>query len=97
MIDTLYSLLWRHAILYEECYGLSARTENIENSLHMTDNIWRHGPLGNCSCFIYERKVKHYKQQTTNSRVMCKTFADIQQGGSAAFYINLSTDTSFRM
>ena len=25
---------------------------------------------------MYERKVKHYKQQTTNSRVMCKTFAD---------------------
>ena len=74
--DMLRNLLWRHAIIYEELYGLSACTENVEYSLHMTEDIQRHGPLDNYWCFMYERKVKYYKQQTTNMKSMCKTFAD---------------------
>ena len=74
--DMLNALLWRHAILYEELYGLSACTENVEYSLHMTDDIRRHGPLDNYWCFMYERKVKYYKRQTTNNKSMCKTFAE---------------------
>ena len=72
----LKALLWRHNILYEELYGLSACTENVEYSCHMIEDIIRHGPLDNYWCFMYERKVKYYKQQTTNMKSMCKTFAD---------------------
>ena len=49
---------------------------NVEYSLHMTEDIRRHGPLDNYWCFMYERNVKYYKQQTTNMKSMCKTFAD---------------------
>ena len=34
-VDTLKSILWKHAIPYEEYYGLLACTENVENYLHM--------------------------------------------------------------
>ena len=48
----------------------------MENSLHMVEDIARHGPPDNYWCFMYERKVKYYKMQSTNSKAMCKTYAD---------------------
>ena len=43
-------LLWCHAIMYEELYGLSACTENVEYSLHMPDDILCHSSLDNYWC-----------------------------------------------
>ena len=54
-IEYLDSLLWRHAIEYEELYGLSACYENLEYSIHMPDDIKRHSSLDNYWCFVYER------------------------------------------
>ena len=77
--DLLRKLLWKHAILLEHLYGTKACTENVECSVHMADDIERHSTLDNYWCFVYERLVKFYKQQTTNMRSLCKTFADRAQ------------------
>ena len=77
--EYLRLLLWRHAIMYEELYGLSACTENVEYSLHMPDDIVRHSTLDNYWCYMYERQVRYYKRQTTNNKSLCKTYADRAQ------------------
>ncbi len=69
-------LLWSHAILYEEKYGIGARSENVEYSLHIPEDINRHSTLDNYWCYLYERQVKYYKQQTSNMKALCKTFTD---------------------
>ena len=69
-------LLWSHAILYEELYSIKACTENVEYSLHMPEDVNRHSTLDNYWCYLYERQVKYYKQQTANMKSLCKTFAD---------------------
>ena len=69
-------LLWKHHIEYEHLYGLSACTENVEYSLHIPEDIERHSIPDNYWCYMYERQVKFYKQQSTNMRSLCKTFAD---------------------
>ena len=69
-------LLWSHAILYEELYGINACTENVEYSLHMPEDVKRHSTMDNYWCYLYERQVKYYKQQTSNMKSLCKTFAD---------------------
>ena len=74
--EYLRHLLWRHAILYEEFYGLSACTENVEYTLHMPEDIVRHSTPDNYWCYLYERQVRYYKRQTTNMKSLCKTFAD---------------------
>ena len=74
--DYFKKLLWLHAILFEELYGLSACTKNLEYSLHMTEDIHRHSLLDNYWCYLYERQVKYYKQQSSNMKLLCKTFAD---------------------
>lgn len=77
--EYLWLLRWRHAIMHEELYGLSACTENVEYSLHMPDDIVRHSTLDNYWCFLYERQVRYYKHQTTNNKSLCKTYADRAQ------------------
>ena len=69
-------LLWRHHILFEDLYGMGSCTENVESSLHMVEDIYRHSSLDNYWCYLYERLVKYYKNQTTNKKNMCKTFSD---------------------
>ena len=73
-VTYLKDLLWLHAIKYEELYGLSACTENVEYSLHMPEDISRHSTPDNYWCYVYERLVKYYKRQTTNMRNVAKTF-----------------------
>ena len=75
-ITALEVLLWKHAILLEMVYGISACTENVECSLHMVEDIRRHSTLDNYWCFVYERLVKFYKNQTSNMKQLCKTFAN---------------------
>ena len=77
--EYLRHLLWRHAVMYEELYGLSACTENVEYSLHMPDDIIRHSTLDNYWCYLYERQVRYYKRQTTNNKSLCKTYTDRAQ------------------
>lgn len=45
----------------------------------MAEDIQRHSTLDNYWCFVFERLVRVYKQQTTNMRFLCKTFADRAQ------------------
>ena len=70
-------LLWCHAIQYEELYGLKACCENVEYSIHMPEDIQRHSLQDNYWCYLYERLVKYYKQQTSNMPFLCKTFASV--------------------
>ena len=42
----------------------------------MPEDIERHSLLDNYWCYLYERLVKCYKQQSSNMRNLCKTFAD---------------------
>ena len=42
----------------------------------MTEDVKRHSLLDNYWCYLYERQVKYYKQQTSNMKSLCKTFAD---------------------
>ena len=44
-------VLWKHAILFEEIYGLASCTENLEYSLHTTEDVKRHSLLDNYWCF----------------------------------------------
>ena len=88
----LKQLLWCHAVLYEELYGLSACSENLEYSLHMPEDIARHSTLDNYWCFVYERQVKYYKRQTTNMRSLCKTFAD---RAAQLQFVQVNLDTKF--
>ena len=75
-IEQLKHLLWRHHIRFEDLYGMGSCTENMESSLHMVEDIYRHSSLDNYWCYLYERLVKYYKHQTTNKKNMCKTFCD---------------------
>lgn len=59
----LKQLLWHHAVLYEELYGLPACSENLKYSLHMPEDIARHSTLDYYWCFLYERQVKYYKDK----------------------------------
>lgn len=77
--NLLRKLLWKHAILLEHLYGTKACTENVECSVHTAEDIERHSTLDNFWCFVYKRLVKFYKQQTTNMKSLCKTFADRAQ------------------
>ena len=93
----LRKLLWKHAILLEYLYGTKACTENVECSVHMVDDIERHSTLDNYWCFVYERLVKFYKQQTTNMKSLCKTFADrAQQLRFVDMYIETRTPLDTR-
>ncbi len=74
--EFLRKLLWRHHIDYENLYGLSACTENVEYSLHLVEDVSRHSAPDNYWCYLYERQVKYYKHQTTNMKTLCKTFSD---------------------
>ena len=42
----------------------------------MPEDVNRHSTLDNYWCYLYERQVKYYKQQTSNMKSLCKTFAD---------------------
>ena len=75
-IDLLNKLLWLHAIQFEQCYGVACCSENLEYSLHLPSDIYRHSSPDNYWCFVYERLVRFYKLQTTNQKTLCKTFAD---------------------
>ena len=44
-ISYLSDLLWKHGILYERLYGLTACTENVEYTMHLPEDIKRHIPL----------------------------------------------------
>ena len=68
--------LWSHAIAYEKLYGLSACTENTEYSLHIPEDIKRHSLPDNYWCYMYERQVRFYKQQSTDQKQICKTFSN---------------------
>ena len=59
----LEHLLWKHAIMYKELYGLAACTENVEYSFHMPEDVRRHSTPDNYWCFMYERLVRYYKCQ----------------------------------
>ena len=45
----------------------------------MAEDIERHSTLDNHWCYVCERLVRFYKQQTTNMKLLCKTFADRAQ------------------
>eukprot|EP00731_Ephydatia_muelleri_P006898 Em0003g1146a len=67
-LDYFKKLLWKHAIMFEELYGLSSCTENLEYSLHMPEDIVRFSTLDNYWCYVFER----------DSSVRRATLADIQ-------------------
>ena len=72
----LKSLLWRHAIHFEETYGLQACTDNLEYSLHVVEDISRHSCPDNYWCYVFERLVSFHKDQSTNQKQICKTLSD---------------------
>ena len=82
-------LIWKHAIQFEEFYGLSACTENLEYSTHMPEDIEHFSTLDNYWCYVYERQVRYYKLQKTNQKYLCKTFAD---RASQLRFVNLYLD-----
>ena len=72
----LKSLLWKHAILFEETYGLQACTDYLEYSLHIVEDISRHSCPDNYWCYVFEQLVSSHKDQTTNQKQICKTLSD---------------------
>ena len=42
----------------------------------MAENIERHSLMNNYWCYLYEGLEKYYKQQSSNMKNLCKTFAD---------------------
>lgn len=90
-IELLRSLMWKHAIMLESLYGITACTENVECSLHMAEDVQRHSTLDNYWCFVYERLVKYYKNQTSNMKQLCKTFAT---RASQLRFVNVYLETS---
>ena len=54
--------------MYEELYGLSACTENVEYSLHMPDDIVRHSTLDNYWCYLY---TPHTHPLANRCAVLC--------------------------
>lgn len=75
-VELLNNLLWKHAIAYENLYGLECCSENLEYSLHMPEDISRHSSLDNYWCYMFERLVSFHKQQANNRKNICKTLAD---------------------
>lgn len=75
-IIALESLAWSHAISAEEYYGLRICPENLEYSTHIVDDIKRHSSPDNCSCEVFERAIRHFKQQSDNAKGIEKTFAE---------------------
>ena len=64
--------------MYERLYVLSACTESVEYSHHLPDDLHRHSTPDNYWCYLYEQLVRHYKQQTTNQKQLCKTYSECQ-------------------
>lgn len=54
--------------MYEELYGLSACTENLEYTMHLPEDIRCLSNPDNYWCYVYEHLVKYYKRQTTNQK-----------------------------
>ena len=75
-INRLEKLLWSHAIRAEEYYGLEMCTENLEYSVHVSQDIRRHSSMNNYSCELYERAILSHKLQKHNAKGLEKTFAD---------------------
>ncbi len=74
-IRRLENLVWAHAIKAEECYGLAICTENLEYSVHITEDIQRHSSMDNYSCELFERAILRHKAQKHNAKSLEKTFA----------------------
>ena len=58
-------------IWFEESFGIEYCTENLEYSLHLASDIYRHSSPDNYWCF-----VQFYMLETTNQKTLCRTFAD---------------------
>ena len=76
--EYLRLFLWRHGIIYEKLYDLSACTENVEYSLHLPDDIVCHPPWTTIGVTCLSVKCVITKCQTTN-KSLCKTYADSVQ------------------
>ena len=46
-MNTSKKLLWKHAIQFENQYDLFACMENLEHSLHITEDVKQHSLLDN--------------------------------------------------
>ena len=53
-IEILHKLLWKHAILVENLYGIECCSPNLVNFLHMSDDIIKHSSPDNYWCFMFE-------------------------------------------
>ena len=94
-IVLLERLLWVHAITFERLYGIEHCTENLKYSLHIPNDIIRHSSPDNYWCFVYERLVRFYKQQSTNMKNLCKTYIDRAcQMRFVKSYLELTSNTT---
>ena len=57
-IELFKSLLWKHAILFEETCGVQACTDNLEYSLQIVEDISRYSCPDNYWCYVFECLVQ---------------------------------------
>lgn len=72
----LDGLVWKHAVMAEEYYGLDFCSENLEYSTHIVSEIERHSSPDNYSCELYERAIRSHKLQKHNAKGIEKTYAE---------------------
>ena len=75
MVEIFKKLSIRHLILSEEQVGLQQCHVTLHNLIHLPDDVIRFGPPDNFWCFSFERAVKRFVHQKTNSKNIELSFA----------------------
>lgn len=65
----------RYAVLKEERYGVTSCVITLHNLLHYREDIQHFGGLDNYSCWVQERAVRRYINQSNNHKNVECTFA----------------------
>lgn len=76
--DTFHSMSLRYAILMEEYYGPTSCHITLHNLLHLGEDISRFSGLDNYSCWVQERAVQRYVNQSSNNKNIEVTFASAE-------------------
>lgn len=74
-LQPLRKLIWRHNILTEEAEGYTNCTITLHNLTHLPDDIHRFSSPDNYWCFVFERAVHKYVEQSSNQKNLEATFA----------------------
>lgn len=92
-IELFENVAWRHNILSEETFGLSACVITEHNLIHVSEDIYRFSSPDNYWVFDLERAVKRYVNQSTNHKNIEKTYSSNKVRREVLQILNITSRT----